>query len=329
MSNFLKDYKTKSLPYVCVDLSAINTGDPQRLEGFIDRCARMGVEAVSVPLYRTEYLVSLVHRSELASEFRRRQLDREDVLQLETSAREQGLVLSATVYDPELLQWYEENLDTVFFTVHGGDVTFRRLLERAAELDVLPILSTAGASPDEIERALEWLDGSEAGLLHEPVDSLEEKLNPERVRWLGNTFDRPAGLRNAVGSPGLLAEVLTPSTAFWMPRIRDADTDGPGYTVAELSRLLEALTDDPERIEESSAEPADGDPSDPSGDVREYHSNYRRSLMASRSLSAGKTLEDGMIREMRPGGGLPAENLRECLGMMIPRPVDPQEMITY
>jgi hypothetical protein len=36
-----------------------------------------------------------------------------------------------------------------------------------------------------------------------------------------------------------------------------------------------------------------------------------------------------MVRELRPGDGLPAEEIDNVIGMLIPRPTDPQEMISY
>jgi hypothetical protein len=61
----------------------------------------------------------------------------------------------------------------------------------------------------------------------------------------------------------------------------------------------------------------------------DYRSKYRRSLMGDQSLSAGDSLEQSMVRELRPGGGLPANKINQCLGMLIPRPTDPGEMIPY
>lgn len=324
MTDFPNSEKDES-PYICVDLSAVDSGEPEKLKNLIHRCAECNVEAVNLPLYRTNHLVSLVHREEEAEERRQQQLDRKLFSDLTDHAQGQGMDLSATVFDPELLDWYDEKSETSYVQFHGGDITYRRLLEATAETSLIPVVSTAAANADEIQRALDWIDHPSPVLLHEPIGT---SLNIDRLSWLKNTFEnQPIGLLHDLNDPDELVDAPLADLAVWLPRPTGSVEDCASILDALRNHLKEPKTDPDQPIPDSSD--TTGKSCLPDNRTEAYRSRYRRSLMASESLAAGETLRLEKIREMRPAGGLPAENVRQCNGMMVTRPTDPQEMIAY
>lgn len=326
MPEFVHDRHSEQPPYLCVRIPPEAGEGPDELKNRIRDCAELGVDAVSVPLYRTDHLVSLVHRSGEASDYRDRQLPRKLVEELGETTRDSGLDFTATVYDPELLEWFDSRIEAPFYCLHGGDVTYRRLLETAGQTSKATCLSTAAAGEDEIQQALDWVGTPSTLLLHEPLE--ETAPIPNRVRWLRETFNRPVGFLDRFGAltetPGIL-----PDSCDLLVVLLDGDSSTTGYSRAELQSLIETLRNTSPSESGPGGESIETDPLDFDEVLEDYRSEYRRSLMASQSLSAGQTLTEEMVRELRPAGGLPANRIRECLGMMVTRPTDPQEMIAY
>lgn len=289
-------------------------GSVERARALIEAAAGADVDAVQLPLYRTDHLVSPVHAPRRAREYRRTELDREAFASLIDAAREAGTRLAPTVYDPTLLEWMLE-YNPPYVKFHHGDLTYRRLLRRASGTSVPIHLGVTGGTEGEIRNATGWLDDAADNTAF--VARQERPANPDHRSggWILDAdappLPRPSDLREA--------RVLE-------ARIHPDDESGgdPTETVTRpLERLRRGIRGD---------HPTGGDPSAPSGepasppcgDLR----TVRRSLMAERPLSAGTHLERGMVRELRPGNGIPADRLEACVGLRVARPTDPMEMIS-
>ncbi|MFB6346437.1 MAG: N-acetylneuraminate synthase family protein [bacterium] len=326
MTDLPPELTGNELTYVCVDLTQAAKSRAD-FETLIKECSELSVDAVNVPLYRTDHLISLVHRSDEADRYREFELSREQFQALENTAHDEGLTLTATVYDPELLKWYETSLKAGFCFFHGGDITYRRLLETASDTSLTPVLSTAASTPDEINRGLEWL-GEDVLLLHERLgpEFGSETAHPDRLEWLREEFGKPVGLRDC--GPGSKSPQAINEATLWVPQL-NTETSETGYSFTELESMLGQLQDGSLESSGETDRSPERNGAEPEGDVEAYKKNYRRSLMAGQSISAGATLKEEMIRELRPAGGLPADKIRECIGILVQRPTDPQEMIAY
>jgi len=279
-------------------------GDAGRIRSLIRAAAEAGVGALQLPLYRTDHLISTVHAPELARDFRRTELDRSTWVDLESTAKKAGTGLIPRVFDPELLGWALDR-DPPAVALHDGDVTYRRLLEAAAGSRVPLLLGIEGASHEEILRALGWL--GEAAPRCVPVGPSPAGIPgpPPGLRLTGEPPRRSASAGG--GSPVLVECRFTgdpPSTEELRARLRTARA------------LLEDTNGIPENP--SARETGEGPPAPP-----------RRSLMAERSLAAGTILQADMVRELRPGNGIPAHRVGDCLGLRLARPVDPGEILSF
>jgi sialic acid synthase SpsE len=305
-----------------VDLSHIQSRSPDELQSQIETFQESPADGLVLDLYRTEQLVSSVYSLDEARTRREYQLDREDFLSLHQTLRTDSFEVLARVYDPELVRWYAEETTSDRILTHGGDITFKRLLETMNQTDLEVLLTAKASQLDTVERAQTWLSDTETTLVHEEYENEPETL--ERYNILRSRFGERIGLADPSGFLDRTDSFPVHSPSCWITR--PAHPDQNDETLEQLARINEQFNQT-----QSNGEPSTTNDKSISFAERdhEYRQNSRRSLMASQSLSAGSVLSRDMVRELRPGDGLPAEEIDNVIGMLIPRPTDPQEMISY
>lgn len=317
-------------PYVLVRVPVQSSGDGDALDDLLESLKAEPVDGVVLDLYRTSRLISRIHCPDEADDFDDRQLDRDEFLDLHERFDDGTFDVVGQLYDPELVEWYAEETETSFLQLHGGDITYKRLLESVASVSRDVVLTVKAAERSTVDRALEWLGDPEGVLLlHEEYESGESRTN--RYRGLAE-WDAPRGLGDPTGDPEITRSILAESPAvprLWQPHLRTGP-DEPGYTTESILELAGELKASESVTGDDSGDPeVDGTPWDLTDRDRTYQRTYRRSLMADRHLSAGSTLRPGMVRELRPGNGLPAGEIDTLDGILVQRPTEPQEMISY
>lgn len=311
-------------PRVILDLGLTHGGELDRARTLLEAADAGGAHAVQVPLHRTDFLISSQYAPDQARTYREAELSRDDYRTLEAAVSKTDLVLIPRVFDPGRLNWILER-DPACLAFHHGDLTYKRLLTHVAGEEVPILLGVAGGDSEDIQRALTWLGPTADGttLLNGPV-------HPEtpwdvilgRTARLNRRFSRPPSLRvpisNESSGPGLGSLPL--AACVCQPDPRSASSSE--IIARGLRQVHEALR---ERAVEPESEPKQLNLNSPE---RQALDSVRRSLMAATPLPAGTRLEPEMVRELRPGGGLPADRIDECLGLRIARPTDPREMIS-
>jgi len=121
-------------PYVLVDAVEAQVKD-DRIRSIVEELADSETDGVCLSLFRTDFLVSSIHRSEEADRLRRYEIDRETFRDLHHQFDDEEFDVTATIYDPELLDWYENTVDTRFFCLDPADITYKRLIKKAAQTD--------------------------------------------------------------------------------------------------------------------------------------------------------------------------------------------------
>lgn len=305
-----------------VDLSHRQSRPVDELQSQIRTFKESPADGLVLDLYRTEQLVSSVYSLDEARTRREYQLDREEFLSLHQTVQTDSFEVLARVYDPELVHWYAEETSSERILTHGGDITFKRLLETMNQTDLEVLLTVKASQLDTVKRARTWLSDTETTLVHEEYENEPETLT--RYDALRTHFGERIGLADPSGSLDRIDSFPVHPPSCWITRPPHPDQNGE--TREQLAQINEQLNQ-----MESNGEPTPTNHESISFTERdhEYRQNSRRSLMANQSLSAGSVLSRDMIRELRPAEGLPAEEIDNVAGMLIPRPTDPQEMISY
>lgn len=304
---------------ILVDLSGIQNRSSKQLRSHVEQWTTGGADGVVLDLFRTNYLVSSVHAVDEARSFRAKQLDREEFLFLHEEFHGDSFAVLPRIFDPKLARWYNQLSDANRILTDGGDITYKRLLETLNETDLSVLLTVKASGPDTIHQALEWLSDTETELIHEEYRNEPDTL--DRFSALNVQFDKRPGLADPAGRYERIKD-LTPHPSYWIPRF-DPDSDEREWTPQNLESIKEKLESSANDVTETNVSFELGTRD------REYQKTDRRSLMADRSLAAGSTLSEDMIRELRPGNGLPAEQIDTVTGMIVQRPTDPQEIISY
>jgi len=329
-------------PYVIGEIGMNHNGSVESAQTLINKLADAGADCAKLQLYRTDHLVSGVYMENVVEVFRRHELSREDYLRCQETAIDAGLDLAASVFDRSRLDWYVEETEAPFIKIASGDLTFKRLISEAGKHDLPVIMSTGAGTIDEIKRARDWLDTGEGEvyLLHcvPQYPASENRLNLRRIETIAGETDCLVGFSDHSESSAAPVIASAMGAVIWERHVTlDSDQEGPEH---EFSLEVDALNQVIDSMKKAWEHPLDdlsenhrrllGD-----GDLKldsedhEFRENARRSLMADRALSAGSTLSEDMIRELRPGTGLPADRIDECLGLPIQRPTDPLHMISY
>lgn len=318
-------FEPESKPYVLVDFSEVQTFDYDRLRDCLDGMVAAQADGVVFSLFRPGYLTSMIHSPEEADTLRDQRIARGALKDLRVEYSETNFDVLATIYDPELLEWYAELPGRSAFLIDPGDITYKRFLLRAFELDLSAGVRIKASRYSTVERALGWLGGPKGTiLLHEAYRDADESSLDGLDRF--SQFDVPAiGFADPTGNPDLARKARRKGVSLWCPWLAP-DMNGSGYSLQHLARLIEEI----KKIQpESPGIRSSCGPWELTDQDHRFQQSNRRSLMADRSLSAGTTLTYDMIRELRPGVGLPADQIDNCVGTLIQRPTDPQEMITY
>jgi sialic acid synthase SpsE len=309
-------------PYVLVDLTLMQDRDRQNLSETIERVQSIGADGVCLSLFRTDHLISVVHRPDDADQYRDFELEKSFFQELVQEFDDQAFELVPTVYDLDHLEWFTELTTHGYVCVDGGDITFKRLLKRISTLKLSPILSIKASKRNTIQQALNWLAPSPdrivlADLLEEKPETLDLKL--ARLLGLGTG---PPGFADKLGQPSLARQAAKQGAALWKPHFDPGGSEG--YSIDQLETLIDELKQQDGSLPSAREEPWELTEVD-----RNYQREYRRSLMADRGLPAGGTLDSSMVRELRPGQGLPADKIEELEGILIQRPAEAQQMISY
>jgi sialic acid synthase SpsE len=309
-------------PYVLVDLTLYQDQDLQTLFDTIEDLQSIGADGVNLSIFRTNHLISMVHCPDEADHYREFELDKPDFRELFNQYQTQDFDLIPTVYDLDRLEWYANLNPHGYAGVDAGDITFKRLLTTISSLELSPILSIKASTRKTVEQALKWLTPSPEKILLADLFSADpEQLETELGRLLSVEGDA-LGFADQFGQRELAECGRDNGAALWKPLY--APDRSKGYTIDGLEPLIEDL----KGMDGHLPSPVDGEWELTEKD-RDFQQKYRRSLMADRGLPAGGKLDSSMVRELRPGRGLPADKIDELNGMLIQRPAEAQQMISY
>jgi len=229
---------------------------------------------------------------------------------------ELGVVFFATPFDAAAIEELER-LEAPIYKIASGDITNRPLLELVADTGKPVLLSTGASTPDEIERAIEWLG-----------------LGPERLVLLACTltyptpdedghFARIASLRARFPQylTGMSDHTLGTAGA-WMTAALGGVCIEKHYTIdKKLPDVPDhAMSVDPEELAEmvrvaDRAATLRGSPDlvvhDSELPARE---NARRSIVLTTDGKEGEELSAEKLAVKRPGSGLPPFELDRVIG---------------
>lgn len=316
-------------PYSIAEMGTNHDRDKMVAKKLINEAAAAGVDAIKYQVYHAgdivtreicaeEYGFEQFYDAETAYEVfdEHLRLPREWFGELTEYAAEQGLDNVATVHCPDCAE-FVSTFDVQAFKVASMDLTHVPLLEALAEYELPVILSTGMASLAEIDIGVSALrdNGHEAvAVLHcvsnYPTDPAE--LNLRNIETIRHAFDLPAGFSDHTMSTLSSALAVAHGASIIEKHFTlDRSRDGPDHPFAlepdELATLVDNL---------DVARQASGSKTRALTDIQK-RTEYRRSIVTDRDLSAGETVTEDAVRFARPGDGIEPSAIDSVVGMEI------------
>ena len=314
--------------FVIAEIGNNHNGSFDSAIKLIDQAIQIGVDCVKFQMrhlkevYRertlrndgddlgTEYILDLLRRFELSVEDHRRLAD---------YCKKKGILYLCTPWDGESVKVLE-NIGVPAYKVASADLTNLPLLEVLASTGKPQILSTGMSYPDEVMITVDFLNQRKVSfvLLH-CNSTYPAPLQDIELRWMAQLRK----LHPLVGYSGhergiavTLAAVALGACVSERHFTLDRNMEGPDHAAsleyAEFKRLIEGIRE----IEQTLGE----------GGVRKLsqgeminRENLGKSLVASRSLSAGTILTAEHILVRSPGQGLSPQRYEELLGRTLQR----------
>ena len=258
------------------------------------------------------------------------ELSRDDVAALMDHARGIGAVLFASVFDAESADILED-CGAPAYKIASGDVTHLPLLRHVAGFGKPIVLSTGGATLEEVETAVDTSRQARTdtpiAILHcvsqypaEPGEANLACMAGLRTRFACPTgySDHTVGIATCLAAAALGAEVIEKHFTL------DKGLPGPDHKLsadpADMAALVagcRAAQAAVGRAEKAPVEPADFIPL------------IRRSLTAQVAIPAGTEITAEMIEIKRPGTGLPPAELDRVVGARAARDIAEDETLAW
>ena len=250
------------------------------------------------------------------------EFNRHQYLELQKYASELGLDFFATAFDIPSADFLEE-LDVPAYKFASGDLKSTRLLQHVAKFGKPMIMSTGGASLEDIERAYDAVMPTNSQLCimqctggyppewHElnlrVIDTLRNKF-PDIVIGFSS---HDSGIAMAIAGYMLGARII--EKHFTLNRAMKGtdhafslEPGGMTKMIRDLRRLRLALGDGEKIAYKSEDAPI---------------TKMGKSLVAKNNLPIGHVVRDDDIAMKSPGGGLPPYEWNALIGMVVTQPL--------
>ena len=318
---------------VVAEIGNNHEGNYGLAEDLIGKAAEAGAGAVKFQTYRTEHYIS-ARDAERFARLKGFELTYDQFERLSRRARDAGLLFLSTPFDVESARFLGGIADGL--KIASADNTFYPLLETVARTGKPIIISTGLASPEELRKAAELVEGTwhslgidqDLALLHciAAYPAPTEQANLAAIQTLRESFQRTVGYSDH--TIGIEAAALAVALgARIVEKHFTVDNNYSDFRDHQLSADPPTLKRLIERVREAEAMLGSG-----AIGVQECEragaKAMRRSIAAARDLDAGTVLGADDLTWVRPGGKLPPGREELVVGRRLARRIAHGEAIT-
>jgi sialic acid synthase SpsE len=317
-----------SVPLFIAEIGNNHNGDRRLAEAMVDQALESGADYLKFQIYNTDRFIA--RENPYFDDFIRESLSFDDFRELKRYVERRRGKFLATPFDQDSIDLLSE-LDVDAIKISSGDMSNFQLLEGAAALGKPLIVSTGGASLDEIRRSASFLDrlNSFYCVLHCVISypASFEELNLRFIQTLARSLRCPVGFSDH--SPGIeasLAAVALGAEVIEKHFTIDLKLPGGDNEISVLPDQFRRLVTEGRNIHRALG----GGKRHLSENERKMKTLVRRVIFAKRDIGKGQIIraEDLIaLRPDRPGAGLDAEEYPRLLGATARRPVSAGEAI--
>jgi N,N'-diacetyllegionaminate synthase len=326
--------------YVIAEVGSNHNRDLGIAKRLIDVAAEASADAVKFQTYSGPRIYSRRARSAYLEQFGKTPaelleeiaLPREWQAELAERARGRGIDFFSSPFDHEAVEELAE-LQVPLLKIASGEIVDLPLIRKAAATGIPLIISTGMATLAEVEDALaaaEQAGGPAVCLLQctSVYPAAPERINLRAMETMRAAFGVPTGLSDhTMGIAVPIAAAALGAAMIEKHITLDRTMPGPDHSFAtepdELTAMVRCIRD---------AEAAMGDGRKDGPVPEERDENYtlaRRSLIATRDLTAGTVLEREMVTVKRPGSGIQPKHLELVLGRTLRADIEADDVLTW
>jgi N-acetylneuraminate synthase/N,N'-diacetyllegionaminate synthase len=299
--------------YVIAEIGFNHGGDLVLAKKMIEAAAGAGADAVKFQTFKAAALV--LESSEHFDVIKNAELSLEDHRQLARAAAAAGVHFLSTAFDEDSLDLLER-VGVPAYKVASMDLDNLPFLERLAGLGKPILLSTGMATEEEIGEAVETIRacGNDRIIVLHCVSEYPtplEDANLLTIPRLGEAFGLPTGYSDHVlGNAAAVAAAALGASVIEKHFTSDKSLPGPDHALSADPEEMAALVKTVREVETALGRPvADEDRPDRANAVA-----FRRGLHAAVDIPEGTVITKGMLKCVRPGGGLGPKDIGRILG---------------
>lgn len=304
----------------------------------IDAASACGVDAIKLQTYRAETISSRkaifdMENTGITSQFdlfKKYEIDEKLHLQVFNYIQSKGLDWFSTPShetDVDML----EKLGVGAFKVGSDDAINIPFLKYIARKGKPMILATGMCTMDEVKESVSAIlgEGNNRLVLLHAITSYPthpEQVNLLAMKKMMDEFDLPVGYSDhTIGSLACIAAAAMGAVLLEKHFTTDKNADGPDHMLsadpAEMKDIVEQVRTLEKMLGSGIKMPAASE--------RTTRLNNRKSVVASKPLSAGHLLTPQDIAIKRPGLGIAPKFFVQIVGCVLNRPLDEDEVIFW
>jgi len=349
-----KEVSNFSEPFIAVDIGSNHNGDMELCKKMIDAAVECGVDAVKFQAFGLELfsnacyndderqkelmeksphlkkLFSQIH-PELKKEMEEYYVSKDQFREIKKYCDQKNITFFCTPLTKDWADFLVDELEMEIIKVASMDLNNYPFLEYLAKKNVPMILSTGMSTLSEILKAVETITNvgnDQLVILHclsvYPTDP--EITNLKNIDMLRETFDFPIGF--SYNSPGFTMPIAAVAKGAcvieqhfttnknlpgWDHKI-SADPAEMKIVVEECKKVQVALGSYQRVVSEA--------------ELNKRH-HFRRSIVISRDLKAGETIEASDLDYKRPGIGLEPKYHQSVIGRKLKHDFKKDDLVSF
>ena len=329
---------SKNKCFIIAEAGVNHNGSIQIAKDLIDAAKDAGADAVKFQTFKTD---SIVTKSAPKAEYQKKsskdpsqyemikklELSPDEFRELSAYADNKGIMFLSSPFDEESIDLLDE-IGVPAFKLGSGEITNLPLIKYLVTKGKPLILSTGMASLGEIEEAIKISKGIDLFLMYCVTNypASVEEIDLNVMQTLENAFKLPVGFSDhtmgielSVAAAALGARIIEKHFTL------DRNSEGPDHKASLEPKELKLMIDSIRNVEKAMGNGV----KELSKDELSIKKMARKSIMATRDIQKGETLQIDMLSIKRPETGIYPKYLDQIIGKEIKKAIKKDEPIKW
>ena len=310
--------------FIIAEVGVNHDGDVSRALDLVDMAAETGADAVKFQTFCTQSLAAPGARKAAYQDRSSQDLDQvamlkrlelafDDFWALKKRAESHDLQFMSTPFDVESVRFLLDDMNLPRIKIGSGNLTDVVLLREIAQRQTSVILSTGMSTLDEVQQAVQLLQGLDLSLLHctSSYPAQAEDANLKAMQTLQQHFGLPVGYSDhSQGYDLAMAAVAMGAQCIEKHLTYDQQAAGPDHAASSTPKQFKEMVDKIRMIEQALGDGVKR-PRPSELDVRYV---ARKSVHLARDMAEGQIITAEDLVLLRPESGMSPYRLDQAVG---------------